>query len=194
MLIIKLLIFLQNASVGNLISNSLVFCERKSESHVKKSKSLLSLFCHKRIAHSRSFVKIDGSEWLMVALLFRATWVIPSWSIFKKLQLSDSQREQFTLWHKKGEYCQKHTKNTILLLLLLLLYTKYYTRFWERIAHSRSFLRAKWVIHFGYGCSLLKVSMTTLKTGIMVKMSSPNNKFIGRNKICKMFVLKQHKK
>ena len=55
--------------VGNSLvcffTDSLVVCERKSNSLVKKSESLLSLFCHERperIAHGRSFVKIDGSE------------------------------------------------------------------------------------------------------------------------------------
>ena len=45
-------------------SKSLVFCEQKSDSLVKKSKLLLSLFCHERpeqIAHGCSFVKSDKS-------------------------------------------------------------------------------------------------------------------------------------
>ena len=66
--------------VGNLLigfsSDSLVFCERKSNWLMKKSKLLPSLFCHgrpERIAHGRSFVKSNRSEPLTVTLLFRAT-------------------------------------------------------------------------------------------------------------------------
>ena len=60
-------------SVG-FFSESLIFCMRKSDSLMKKSESLLWLFCHeqwKPIPHSHSFVKSD--------------------------------REQSTLGHKKGE-------------------------------------------------------------------------------------------
>ena len=55
--------------VGNSLigfsSDSLVFCEPKSYSLVKKSESLPSLICHEqpeRIVHGCSFVKSDGSE------------------------------------------------------------------------------------------------------------------------------------
>ena len=82
----------------SFLSKSLVFCERKSDSLVKKSKSLPSLFSHERseritcgcsfvksdrsylrslfckeqgerFAEGRSFVKSDGSESLTVTLL-----------------------------------------------------------------------------------------------------------------------------
>ena len=75
--------------------------EQKSDSLVKKSKLLLSLFCHERpeqIAHSRSFVKRDGSKSLMVALSFGATWAICSRSLFEKERLS---KEHFG--KKRGE-------------------------------------------------------------------------------------------
>ena len=45
--------------------HSLIFCEQKSDSLVKKSEWLPSLFCHERpetIAHGCSFVKSNGSE------------------------------------------------------------------------------------------------------------------------------------
>ena len=80
--------------------------EQKSDSLVKKSKLLLSLFCHERpeqIAHSRSFVKRDGSKSLMVALSFGATWAICSRSLFEKERLSKEQQEQRALWQKRGE-------------------------------------------------------------------------------------------
>ena len=53
--------------------DSLIFCERKSDSLMKKSKSLPSLFCHdheqpERIAHGRSSVMSDLSE--LLRLLF----------------------------------------------------------------------------------------------------------------------------
>ena len=47
------------------------FCEQKSDSLVKKSKLLPSLFCHEqpeRIAHGCYFVQSDLSDLLMVAL------------------------------------------------------------------------------------------------------------------------------
>ena len=62
--------------VGNLLigfsSNSLVFCEQKSNSLFKKRELLLSLFCkerRERIAHGCSFVMSDLSKSLTVALL-----------------------------------------------------------------------------------------------------------------------------
>ena len=82
-------------------SNTLVLCERKSYSLMKKSELLPSLFCHERperITHGRSFVKIDGSESLKV--------------LFKKEQMSKEWREQFPLGHKKGKNCYKQMKNT----------------------------------------------------------------------------------
>ena len=53
-----------------------VSLERKSDSLVKKSKSLPLFFCHERpepIAHGCSFRKSDKSKSLPVGLLFRAT-------------------------------------------------------------------------------------------------------------------------
>ena len=58
-----------------------------------------SLFCHERpehIAHGSSFVTSGGSESLK--------------SLFKKEKMSKDRRERFTLGHKKGKNCQKHTK------------------------------------------------------------------------------------
>ena len=60
-----------------------------------------SLFCHERpehIAHGSSFVTSGGSESLK--------------SLFKKEKMSKDRRERFTLGHKKGKNCQKHTKST----------------------------------------------------------------------------------
>ena len=82
-------------------SNTLVLCERKSYSLMKKSELLPSLFCHERperITHGRSFVKIDGSESLKV--------------LFKKEQMSKEWREQIPIGHKKGKNCYKQMKNT----------------------------------------------------------------------------------
>ena len=86
--------------VGNLLfgfsSKSLLFCEPKSDSLLKKSKSLLSLFCteqQERFAHSHSFEK---SESLL--------------SLFKKEQLSEEQRERFALGNKKGKSSEKLSK------------------------------------------------------------------------------------
>ena len=60
---------IHKARVGNTLigfsSDSLIFCEQKSDSLVKKSEWLPSLFCHERpetIAHGCSFVKSNGSE------------------------------------------------------------------------------------------------------------------------------------
>ena len=82
--------------VGNLLigfsSDLLVFCERKSDSLVKKNKSIQSLFCHERpewITHSRSFVKSHGSKMLK--------------SLLKKERMSEERWEQFALGYKKGK-------------------------------------------------------------------------------------------
>ena len=95
-----------NSLIG-FLSDSLIFCEQKSDSLMKKSESPLSLFCHEqpeRIPHGRSFVKSDRSESLTVALLFWAIWVIRSRS------LSKEQWELFALWHKKGKNCPYRRK------------------------------------------------------------------------------------
>ena len=50
----------------------LIFCERKSDSLMKKSKSLPPLFCHERpeqITHGCSFIMSNLRESLTVALL-----------------------------------------------------------------------------------------------------------------------------
>ena len=55
-------------SLIDFSSDSLVFCERKSDALAKKSKLLPSLFCHdqpEQIAHGRSFVKSEVIESLM---------------------------------------------------------------------------------------------------------------------------------
>ena len=70
--------------------------EWKNDSLVKKSESLLPLFCHKRhgqIAHGRSLVKNNASK------SDKSLW-------------ANEWRERFALGQKKGKYCQKHTKNT----------------------------------------------------------------------------------
>ena len=70
----------QNAGLGirSLVFrvNLLFFCEQKSDSLVKKSKSLLSLLCHEwpeQNAHGRTFVKSDKSELLPTLLKKRVT-------------------------------------------------------------------------------------------------------------------------
>ena len=108
-----------NSLIG-FLSDSMVFCEPKSNLHVKMSKPLLLLFFHERpewITHGRSFVKSNGSKWLTVALLFRSTWVIRSRSLFKKERLSKERREQFFLWLERATNYKKYTKNTIFVKL-----------------------------------------------------------------------------
>ena len=106
--------------VGNLLigfsSDSLVFCEQKSNSLVKKSESLLSLFCHKRweqIVHSFSFVKSDGSYSLTVALLSRAMRVNSSHRSLKKSNWAKRDGSNLLLGIKRGNIvknCQKLNK------------------------------------------------------------------------------------
>ena len=98
--------------VGNLLicclSESLVFCEQKSDSLVIKSKllhavALLSwaaganrsqfLFCKERRDQDPSFLKSDKSVSL--------PW------LFKKEGLSEERRERFTFAHKNGEKLSK---------------------------------------------------------------------------------------
>ena len=84
------------------------FSEQKSDSFVKKSKSLPLLFCHEQpeqIAYDRSFVNSDWSKSLK--------------SLFKREQMSKEWQERFTLEYKKGKNFQKNTKNTNFLSDLL---------------------------------------------------------------------------
>ena len=90
--------------------------EQKNDSLVKKSESLLLLFCHEqpeRIDLCCSFVKSNRSESLTVALLFRGTWAIHSRSIFKERATERRVTGSIHSLDKKGKNCQKHTKNTI---------------------------------------------------------------------------------
>ena len=64
--------------------------EQKSDTLVQKSNR-----------SSLSFVMSDLSGSLTITLLFRATWVIRSRSLFKKERLSEERWERFPLWHKK---------------------------------------------------------------------------------------------
>ena len=103
-----------------------------------------SLFCHERpkqIPHGCSFVKSDGSKLLTFAPLFRATWAIRSWLLFKKERLSKEWRERLALWHKKGKNCKKHTKKYYLFHVFLseLLVTKERL---EQIAHGCSLVKS----------------------------------------------------
>ena len=89
------------------------FCEWKSDSLVKKSESLLSLFCHERperIAHGRSFVKSYGTESLK--------------SLFKSERMSKERYERFLVGHTNVEKLSKT-------------YEKY--DFFERIIHIALF-------------------------------------------------------
>ena len=137
-----------NSLIG-FLSDSMVFCEPKSNLHVKMSKLLLLLFFHERpewITHCRSFVKSNGSKWLTVALLFRSTWVIRSRSLFKKERLSKERREQFFLWLETIKNIQK--------IRFLSNYFAQIACFWairsgcfcherpDRIAYSCSFVRS----------------------------------------------------
>ena len=72
---------------------------------MKKSESLLSLFCHEqpeRITDGCSFVKSNGSELLK--------------SLFKKEQMSEELRERFALGHKKMKHCKKMNFSSDLLI------------------------------------------------------------------------------
>ena len=112
--------------VGNSLisfsSDSLVFCERKSDSLMKKRASLPSLFCHEqpeRIAHSRSFVKSDRSESLK--------------SLFKK--------ERMSSWTEKGEQLSKTYKNEFSSGLLIFLQAIRLNHDW--ITNVQSFLKSE---------------------------------------------------
>ena len=135
-------------------SDSLVFCERKSDLLVKRSKSLTSLFCHgqpKTIAP--------------VALLSWATWANCSWScvvksnrsellksLFKKERMSEEQHERFAHGHKKGGKLSKTYKKYDFFKQISLFYERFaritsesltLLFFKEWIAHSRSLKWAK---------------------------------------------------
>ena len=107
-----------------------------------------SLFCHERpkqIPHGCSFVKSDGSKLLTFALLFRVTWAIRSWLLFKKERLSKEWRERLALWHKKGKNCKKHTKK------YYLFHVFWVNCSWQKSDLSKSLtvallLRATWAI------------------------------------------------
>ena len=101
-------------------SKLLVFCERKCERTIRSWKIanrscrsfVLSDLC--QIAHGRSFVKSDGSE-LLKLLFLKSEWAKSDRSeslksLFIKERMSEEWREQFTLGHKEGENCLKHTK------------------------------------------------------------------------------------
>ena len=123
------------------------FFELKSKTLVKKRKSLLSLFCHKRqerIPHGRSFVKSDRSDLLTVSLLSRPTRANRSRCSIKK-----SNGIDLLLGIKRGKAvknCQKHKNKN---------FFERIARFWERFAWimSKSLIslffleRREWLSH-----------------------------------------------
>ena len=77
------------------MSDTLVFCERKSDLLIKKNELLPSIFCHEQPER--------------IALLSWATWANRSWLLFfkeKRYQIA-----QVAQWGKESKNCQKHTKN-----------------------------------------------------------------------------------
>ena len=91
-------------SLISFLSDSLIFCKRKSDSLVKTSKLLPLLLCrerHEQIAHGHSFVKSDGSKSLK--------------SLFKKERMSKEQQELFALGHKRGKTVKNIRKIRIFL-------------------------------------------------------------------------------
>ena len=89
------------------VGNSLVFCERESDSLVKKSELLPSLFCHElpeKIANGGYFAKNGGSESLKSLLKKRAneqrgTGSIRSWAYIQRGKLSKT--------YEKYKFCER---------------------------------------------------------------------------------------
>ena len=89
------------------------FLWAKEQKSIRSWKRAIASVSFLSWAYDRSFVKSDRSESLTITLLFRATWVIRSQSLFKKERLSEERRERFPLWHKKRGQLSKHPKNKI---------------------------------------------------------------------------------
>ena len=74
----------KNIILDTFFSDSIVFCEQKSEWAIRSEKTSNLRIYHERpewTAHSRSFVMSDLSDSLTVVLLTWATWVIHSQSL-----------------------------------------------------------------------------------------------------------------
>ena len=128
-----------------------------------------------------------------VSILFRATWVICSWLLFKKEQISEEQREWFTFWLKKVESTvQKQSKNR---QKILFCYERH-----ERIA---LLLRATYAIckcslfcydseqpeRIAHGCSLIWASLRERAQSEWAKEQIPNPAKLLISPQCQGFIL-----
>ena len=139
-----------NSHFGFLIK-LLVFCDQKSK-------------IGNQIAHCCSFVMSDGSNSLMVALLYRAMRANCSRCSLKKSDGAKSNGSNSLLGIKKGKNCQKLTKNTKNL------------SFWEGFVQitresltSLCFLKSSWLLfckerreRLAHGCSFLRCESLTV--------------------------------
>ena len=92
-------------SIIGFSSESLIFCDGKSDLLVKKSESLSSLFFkdwRDQFAHSPSFVKSYGEQFPHGRPFVKSDESESIPSIFNKEQLSKERRDQFALLAYKG--------------------------------------------------------------------------------------------